>query len=347
MSNYLSEHFKIKCNDKSCKQCILCIYKSEEKLIEKGYFIVRKETTNQLFYVYKSYESFKSDEQLESNATYHEIVFANTPQKLRIDLDFKEVRSVFDINIDINKYIESVICILNATFFELYGAFDIDNEVVWCICSSIGETSEGKFKMGYHITSANHFVTSSSNANTFLRKFSFNYSSNIYDQKLLDIPDIQVAKSIQNWRIINFAKYNQPQRTKEIDQLSYVLYPHYNFSDNSALLSQNHDKSKLPDINQLNYNNKNDLIDSVAICESEYSIVYSKVRARMTDDDKESFILPRFTQNEQDIYVNFSRIKESYCDMCKRNHESENSLYFIYNKPRDLIQRRCMRFKKN
>lgn len=238
---------------------------------------------------------------------YHEVIF-DVRQKMRFDIDSK------DVNININELIEEIIsaCIQYLNKFSII--LDLSRDIV--ITSSNGEG-----KLSYHIILDNYCVKDHYNAKLFFKfvisKISTKYRSYI---------DNSVYKSIQNFRIL-YNKKTDSNRVKKIvyewkykDQIikyKYKFVPNNTFQRvllelNATLISETSGCKLLPYKNK-----KNKKINISEIDDKKFLIVKEKIY--------EMPLMSAFKiLNVVDNIICLKRIKPSYCEICKREHEHEN-----------------------
>lgn len=295
-------------------------------------FIVRfeqdhKYKTNNYYMVLQNFDQYKSMVlNLElSTRVFHEIILEHSPQRFKIDVDFPddilstEISIVRDEIINKTKYICSNILSLQ---------YDVPTNV--CVCTSRGISTTNKIKTGYHITiggilyAANVHVCREFN-DMLISMLSANSAKYI---------DRGTSKSIQNWRLIHSCKLGQPQRVKHITTI--------NSSDIDAVINKSGwSSSKLIVIPSLIRNIPTVLpqvkyIPKINLTDKQIDNLF----VLMNKDEQESFIY----DSTHDNIINFRRIKPSYCDICSRQHDNENSLYFIavHNK----FIKKCRRFHR-
>ncbi len=280
---------------------------SQAGLINK--FVVRDEGRS-LYYVFKSYIEFFEfmNTVPESERNFHEVIFGFMPQKLKfdIDADYNDVCAIApNDNPDnvIKMIINSVINAIDCAYLTLYGNnLDLLNDCIYCRSMHKDEP-----KYSYHII-LNKVVVDNNNADKFTK-----HVISMLPLQYHKFLDISVNKSLQCFRIIGCCK------TKSLRK--------------KVLLSQ----GKTPE---------DTLITNITGCEILPDIIIDRKENHQesplscSEDVKKTLEMVKevskaFTfRHESSCVLLFDRIYPSYCDICHREHSSDNSLIvnmFYYN----------------
>lgn len=237
---------------------------------------------------------------------YNEVIFSDDIQKFKLDIDikgktFEKLYKQLDIMKFLNDCIKAVFEIINCCTFKYY-IFDSSD-------TSLNILSK-------HVIF--DFYLSNSHDSRMLYDEMINILSNIYDYDTLSlIVDNSVYKTIQNFRLpyhkkINSNRYKICCENKKLDIVNGMIKNYRNDYIHVINLDKLHNKHHKDNafIKTHQIEIEQHIIDEVL----EKAKVYIK-----------SFELRTITLNK----IIFNRISKSYCKMCEREHESENSLYII------------------
>ncbi len=294
------ERFKYLKKENS-SESVLNKYQYEEL---KNKIIIQSSKYNEVI-VFNDIIEFKefNEKLLEENRIYNEVIFSDDIQKFKIDMDmkdniFNELNNIIDINELINDCINIIFKIIRCNKFQyyIYDSSDIDK----CIISK-------------HII-FDFYVKNVYDAKILYNEM-INILSNKYNEKSLSIIDSSVYKNIQNFRLPNHKKYKSNRYKKEeINEKIDITY--------GMIKNYNNKNIHIIDLKELNikYNEKTieykeneleqEIINEVLIIAKKYI---------------EAFEIREIISNK----IIFNRIRESYCEICERIHENENSIYII------------------
>lgn len=352
--SYLSEHYKAKCkNYDTCNNnCVLCRY-SEQEILNRRLFIVRAEYSKEknMFQVYPNYATFASSK-LNKDIAYHEVIFDFMPQRFRADIDLE-----YDIITDMQQVVADGILRLTNAFYIYYGSLSISEDIEWTVTRVYdfnyyhykaynNKRKNPIMKVGFHITSVNYMAPNQSEFKNFMNIYcnnpkSLGYKDYIYFDK-------NIGKKIQNWRIVNSGKLGKSNRVKKIWQDGFygeettIVTNRYNTLHHGKEIEPMPIMQNKQLLNIYDDDYENTFQQDI---NNEYKDILTEImNAHMSELDKESFVNPRFTKQNKVIYINFTRTKPSFCDICEREHMNENSLYFIYNTTNNMIKKLCLRY---
>jgi hypothetical protein len=269
--------------------------------------------------------------------TFEEVIIGEFPQKFRLDIDGKkDVIEKLSVNFPgetpdlFMKKILNIIndCFVNSFkniyFSHLYMNLDADNEYLNITINDIDicdSSDENKFS--YHILLAPTKIAAYNNLDVKLvvddiRKTLPEYilSSNLID--------FGVYKDVQNFRLATCHKPNET-RIKKLINISW---------EDSLIRVYKNDIKILPEIKakkrarvdefdkEVNDNLYNEMID---LCQ-EYI--------------NDSFAVRDFKDN----IITFMRLEPTYCDLCDKTHDNDNTLYIKHNN--GFVYRHCFKSSK-
>ncbi len=339
----MNKYYSITCKTPKCGTCIACKY-TKQKIIENKPFIVRIETINtdiNHFLIFKDYEEYAKDTVNINKDTMaiHEVIFAFASQRLKIDIDFKP----FAKTIDCSKYftmMEMLIDYLEQTFNTIYGHLILD-PIKWCICVSRGFVNDNEYKIGYHITSKNYLSPDLEDVKNFSDKLKSILTEN-NRHELIDVIDWNTNKLVQNWRILGSGKKSGDTiiRKKRIQRDTDK------YDDSYAIITYKGESEILPkivkkhNIAPASYDDSN-----MTVTSNDKVNLIALAKSKMTPEELQAFTAPVFNSSKGRVYINYTRIHSSYCEICEREHEKDNTLYFFATSANNVIKR-CLRYVK-
>ncbi len=272
--------------------------------------------------------------EIDNNEKYfHEIILGDQKQKIRFDIDINDKIEDYETQKMLNEMIQNII--IN---FQLYFKINLSPEYDICIYHSNGEN-----KISYHIIINNYCMKN----NTSVKKFCENVTK-LMDEKYMKYIDMEIYKSKQNFRIL-YSKKNNSTRVK-------ILLDKWNYNDVQIV----HKSKETPIDNDHKFAiiMKESFITCCENCEIlDYYVEKKEYKKSLPIDDKKldnylkildkkfdnDFPFSLLKIDDNNNYI-FSRIKPSFCPICKRIHDNDNA--FITNKNNE-IKFYCRRNYKN
>jgi hypothetical protein len=286
------------------------------------------ESISKVFVVHNSvkrdYEVYESAEKflqhLETlplpQRTYQEVSF-NTIQKLKFDIDAP--RDIVGDDTDWFLIKTNILNTLTDVFYTTY-FIDLQPEDV-VVCESYVKNSTNLAKFSMHII-LNYSVVDSANALMF--------ADRVIAQLMKDSArfiDRSVYKTVQNFRMVGCHKSDF--RVKTIIQHCDVAH-----SPIDTIISRP-GKMTLPDLVKKDGSSNINNITTATICsETEIARAFGFLSA----DEKTSHIIRSTTDN----MIICDRLRASFCDLCKREHTTDNTL-MLQILPDGGVLKRCRR----
>jgi hypothetical protein len=295
-------------------------------------------------------------------------VFWCAPQKIKIDIDFANSNIGDGMLLNPEMILYDIIGAAHKIFMLLYydqickiaakaavddadsDLSDIERYVRVVVTKTIAASTSDGAKIGYHVIFPDFFVKNNTEGAVFTNML-YKILCNRYgkDSHHASCIDTQVNKRIQSFRLIGCCKPGQPDRIKSLFDIGGGS------SDPiQTLITIGAKHTLAPSWLRTPHNPTGVRID---IQSNELSAVVSQggygaqpqVRKiedaclqKMTREEKDSFVM----RTCQSSFVTFRRTKSSFCSICMRVHESDNTLYFVIMKHRPLtIYKKC--FHKN
>lgn len=311
---------------------------SQQELRNKT--VIRDEVSNS-YYVFNTKEEFEAWYIQQTKKHYHEIIFGFQPQRIKFDIDIATKKS--DTNagndstnvIDVDKSIftskdayNMIYCLLDTIIHcinELYyGVDDITlQRKDFIITESSGETDNG-YKYSYHIILYTYAV-----ANNREAKYITSNIIELLPIKYRSYVDINVNKSIQNFRILGSSKCNST-RIKKITHtfktsdgtLTDTMIVPFNGIRTLSQLCEDSDGEEDKDITDV-------LVKNIIKCVKPLNIL-----------DGHKF---RDIKNNT---INFDRVKPTHCTLCDEIHHKDNSLVIMYDSVNGSIYEYCRQAHK-
>jgi hypothetical protein len=279
------------------------------------------------FYVFVSINAFLVflKRQPTNKRSFHEIIFGKNPQKIKIDLDGMEPDNAWYIaQLVANKCMKVLFRIYYKyiTEYAISRGVGISDILDTCITISEGIV-KNKRKIGYHVIIKNFSVVSNREVAFFTRRL-----IDILPREYAPYIDMGVNKSTQNFRLIGCHKINEENRFKKLvnqkkDQPSDTII---SIIDSQMILP-----AMTPDCEIQNTPNYD---------KHEKQIIIN-CYAELDELEKDAYEFRDIQYSNEVAWVSFNRTRESYCHLCKRNHSTDNSLFFIL--LRGALYRRCRR----
>lgn len=309
-------------------------------------------TKKQEFRLFESFTTFYNYLGTIDNTErcYHEVIIGNMPQKVKIDIDIDK-RPSSEVLLEIEYKISPII---RNVFYNMYydqiaelsiiHGFDISspNIVDTCITFSNSReisatlpndnTGEHINKAGMHIIVKNFMVANNLEAKEFTRRLLNALPENIKaDNVVLNKSiDAQVNKVIQNLRLIGCHKPYQYNRIKTLRHLDkdkpidscitqggvYVLHPIAGNEKFKTVADGVGETAHNCDLNSSE-------CDIVEKCDKW---IYEDTNEKDAHSFRNIVVLDKNT-----TIVNYDRLTSSYCSLCKRAHDNDNTLIFYIN----------------
>lgn len=280
------------------------------------------ERTNRVYSVFRDYFEFKKYIRNfeQQDLCFHEIIPGEARQKMRFDLDIKSSNLSYG-----EKVKDELLNACYITMKDLCGIQLILHQDVLIF------TSHSNEKISYHIIIDNYYFRD----NIECKKF-YDYAMTMVSDKSLI--DHAVYNSMQSFRIVNCTKINQLRFKIFNDQFSFngeiinheftVKGIYSNLILSHSLISYIHDCNmvKIKVLLQKEYINYGDLSD----------YVIQQIEEKMSNGNF------KITGIEGNL-VNLVKIETYFCEICKRNHESENPFLVVEN---EVVFWCCRRARK-
>lgn len=259
---------------------------------------------------------------------YHEIIHPQQPHRLYLDLDIDEAKLEKLEVPDSHKDKERTRYVLDYVLMRMKDIISVlaDGHELLIKDVVICETpySQAKKKYSFHIITKNIYVP---NYHHF--KLFFSYLFKALPEDIKQFVD-NTARSIQSLRITGCSKPNEPERVKKI-------ISKHEFKD--SLLSYIPD-----DAVELKFSN------------AEIDVISQPINSIVEVNDKavkeiielaEPHLKGAFKyRNTHQGIINFNRIKPSFCELCRRTHDTDNSL-FITRSCAGVVYVHCRRDQYN
>lgn len=363
------------CDTDSGNLCLTCHYsETNERSVPvplKDLFIVRHEyivaedersiqapLPSQAFLAFANFATFAEyrDSIAIENRCFHEIVFKDSPQKLKFDIDNADI-SVSPHAIELVK--RAIIRVIRTTFMQLYGdmmgigSCPSTIDIVRCYSTNNGT------KLNEHIIISNFYVQNAQDASLFYKQFLYNITTLAPTAERYI--DKQVNKSTQNLRLIGSIKLGKPGTLK-------CLHPSSsNYLDEDTVISARHgtpayallnttcvtkkysatDPSKnidanisaatdmllshkfVPGYTDIDDNDEKEQLDA-SIGEDVKRLILQCNQLLKKQGEFNAHIFSNIKRMTADVLlINYTRMMPSYCELCKRVHDSDNTLYFV------------------
>jgi len=280
-------------------------YKPEEQLKK---FIIQNQK-NMKYYVFDTIkQGLDYIESLNNkDKNFIEIIFGNKKQKLKFDIDISNNNlDYFNNNFTNESFEKFMINKIILTFNKLYVNKGIKlltkNDIIIC-------SSHSNNKISYHFIINNYFVNNNLESKYFKDQLKIIINNNSINKFI----DDSVYKSTQGFRIINNTKPNQ-NRFK-------VLLNENEVQDINTIIQYINNCCELPNLNE-NVNKS---------CKQIITDIDVKKALDISKNYIKGFDF-REVHNNSGLLL-FDRIKSTYCQICKRVHENDNSLVIQIIKP--------------
>lgn len=268
----------------------------------KNKVIIQSSKYNEVLLFENIIEFLEFNENLKDKI-YNEVIFYDDVQKFKLDIDLKdntfdELYEILDINKLLNDCVNTVFEIINCNKFKYYifDSSDVDLNII-----------------SKHVVF--DFYLHNSHDSKILYNEMIDILSNTYDNKTLSIIDNSVYKNIQNFRLPYHRKINSNRY--KIDEINKRL----NIT-RGMIKNYNDENIHVINLDKLHNKYSNDSKQTQEI-DIEQHIIDEVLR--ISKKHTESFKLRAIVSNK----IIFNRITKSYCEICEREHENENSLYII------------------
>lgn len=243
----------------------------------------------------------------EADRIFHEVVF-NTPQKLKFDIDAPLDRVLASALSDVGDFIDECVGITPAEryqhilsviiqeirqgFFIVFGKDLDDRDII--ICESADPAGQ---KFSNHVIIDNYYVSGHEQAREFTRRLG-TYLPECYRVFL----DLGVNKCIQNFRMVNCHKIGTV-RTKR------VISGHF---DERCIIANVAGCELLADI--------------VSAAATPAPVIVSEDLAAVLKMCMGEAFKPHVYRNSRNNQLVFDRLYPSYCDICEKDHHTDNTL---------------------
>lgn len=273
------------------------------------------ERSNRMFSIFNDYFEFKNFlknfEPLDR--CFHEIIPGDARQKMRYDIDMKNVTLEFAEFVK-----DDLLTACYETFQELCGVTLMINQDILIY------TSHSEQKMSYHVIIDNYYFRDHNEC-----KKVYNYTiSKLSDRSYSCFIDHAVYSSMQSFRIVNCTKLGQDRFKILNEQFSFrgqIINHEFTtkgFYENlvlaHSLISYTHDCTflKTKTLFEKVYTNYGDLSQHV-IDQIEEKMSHGNFRVRKDGINGN--------------IVNLDKTEVYYCEICKDNHHSENPYLVVEN----------------
>jgi hypothetical protein len=270
---------------------------------------------NKKYYVFTNVEELEKWYMIQEEKYYHEVIFGQQNQRLKIDIDIIKQEG-FEPNILF--IIDTIIQVIEDLYYEIDDISLTYKDFI--ITDSSGLTDKG-YKYSYHIIL---FTCAFNNYNEV------KYITECIIKKIPNYGiDIQVNKSVQNFRLLLSTKLNSTR----IKQISHIFTTNKDVSFTDTLIVPFLGIYILPVLCE----------DLVTEAESRENDEYIN---KILSIDKVIDITDGHTIRDcKNNCINFNRVKPTYCNICNEIHHNDNSLIIQYFE--DIIYEYCRQANKN
>ena len=300
-------------NDSHPNDSVLLKYTEDEL---KTKFIFRNSETHKYYVGSINIMEKWYNEQPEERMNFHEIIIEGR-QKIKFDIDYlgekKEKRNIIAVMYEII----DVIC---QQFKKIYSIPLLNKNIL--VYDSSGVCGE-KYKFSYHII-IKYAVENTNEAKLFTKQIKSNVSS--FASRIIDSSvnsknhGLRILHSQKDGRIKKLTcEFNTCKKSTVLDSL-VRWYP-----------SKDKEITVLP---TKEYNITYDTFENPLIPSNDNNSFISTILSYIPKDVLDGF---QFDKIINDQILTFRRLHPSYCSICDRTHESENSLMILYTKER-IIQ---------
>tara|TARA_Y100000389_G_scaffold204865_2_gene260264 strand:+ start:422 stop:3406 length:2985 start_codon:yes stop_codon:yes gene_type:complete len=241
----------------------------------------------------------------DNNKIYNEVIFYDDIQKFKLDIDikddiFEKMYEILDIDQLINDCISTIFKIINSNKFKYYifDSSDIDLKII-----------------SKHVIF--DFYLNNSHDSKILYYEMIEILSNKYNYDELLIIDNSVYKNIQNFRLPYHKKINSNRiKMNYIDKKLHIV--------KGMIKNYDNDEIHIIELNELNKKYiKSEINNNDNNIELEQNVIDNILN--IAKKHTNSFKLRNIISNK----IIFDRVSKSYCEICERRHDNENSLYII------------------
>ncbi|AIY22397.1 replication [African swine fever virus] len=291
----------------------------------KNHFVVRDEYNN-LFRVFSNRDDFWEWEAAQpfEQKCFHEVVFGFLPQRLKFDIDFPVNKSYSDDNDNVNDddsvydddnvydILDMIINVIIDVFYETYSLpynINLTREQI-LLTDSIGLNKKRELKYSFHIILYTYSVLNNNEAKAFTSKVLENLPKHVYP-----FVDPQVNKSIQNFRIIGSHKKGSMRVKMFNEELAEVFETSTTTKKSDTLIATPFETTCLPCIFTNVKETTPSSCDTIQQSELEEVLKFAGTLCK-------NHCFLRVHKN----LVLFKRTSPSYCEICKRMHDKDNTL---------------------
>lgn len=276
-------------------------------------FVVRNSLENK-YYVFDDMNSFSDyfDKLDDSNKCFHEVIIGKRPQRIKFDIDAVEsllsscVKSAsendpeFDIiggsEDALLQDIDEAIC---NSFYVAYQKIITPDDILTTTSTAYDPECK-EIKYSYHKVIKGYYVESNIEAANYVSE----YFTKFLRPDFHPIIDFYVYKSIQNFRIVYNHKENSDRVKVPVgEHLGLTQYLVQNI-EGCLLLPKKMARDSVSNFDQTHLTN-NDINKAVALANIGGDHTIRKINGGL---------------------IEFKRLQPSYCDLCKRKHDNDNTL---------------------
>ena len=274
-------------------------------VFEKSIINTAKSTKN--VSAYANFEKWYNSQKLK---TYHEVIFGNNVQRIKFDIDSTpdEIKA---FNLDIKDVIKTI---LSEIINELNLILELNNKSLTSTKEFIITDSSDSTKVSIHIISLYHTLSNYKEAKLFTK----NVLKRLEDKgNYSKIIDSGINSSTHNFRILHSNKVGS-NRVKRINK---ELNQYLGTSNNEKLSSY--------------------IIYPTPVCRT--ILLPDRLEKVVNENSYEDIQIPNevleyiktngfnFRNIEHNCIINCDRIRSSYCNICKRQHDNDNTLIIRIN----------------
>ncbi len=289
-------------------------------------FVVRNSLENK-YYVFDDMSSFSDyfDKLDDSNKCFHEVIIGKRPQRIKFDIDAVEslltscVKSACENDPEFNvigeahnsvlQDIDEAIC---NSFYVAYQKIITPDDILTTTSTAYDPECK-EIKYSYHKVIKGYYVESNTEAANYVSE----YFTKFLRPDFHPIIDFYVYKSIQNFRIVHNHKENSDRVKVPVGEYLGLTYYIVQNIEGCVLLP----KKMVVDSLQRK-GSTSVLVDSVSNFDQTHltnnDINKALALANIGDDHT--------VRKINGGLIEFKRLQPSYCDLCKRKHDNDNTL---------------------
>lgn len=268
--------------------------------------VIRDEKSNQ-YIVFNSQSDFEKWYMRQANKHYHEIIFGHQNQRIKFDIDMNtdiNANANTDANTIVNHILDIAIKIINELYYCIDDIHLSRNDFI--VTDSSGMTPKGP-KQSYHIILFTYAVADNTEA-----KYVTNAIMENIDGKYSQFIDLNVNKSIQNFRLLYSTKCNS-NRIKVISD----KFKTYQGTLLDTMIVPFNGIKVLSQLCETEIEYEENIDDSIV------KDIIKMVRPfNILDGHK--------FRDSRNNTLNFDRVKPTHCTLCDEIHHKDNSLVIMY-----------------